>query len=92
MTRRAKTPPTEEQIAAIKAAVEIAGGQGELATGIGVTAASVSNWCAGVNGVTANNAKKIDKFTNGRVKATQLSTRLLNEKIEKEKDSLELYR
>lgn len=92
MTRRAKTPPTEDQIEAIKRAVEWAGGQGELAKGIKVTAASVSNWCAGVNGVTANNAKKIEKFTGKHIKATELSTRLLNEKIEKESDNLKLYR
>lgn len=92
MTRSSKVPPTKEQIAAIERAVTWAGSQGELAKGINVTAASVSNWCSGFNGVTANNAKKIEKFTKGEVMAYELSTRLMNEKIESERDELELYR
>lgn len=92
MTRASKTPPTKEQIDAINKAVECAGSQGDLASGIGVTPASVSNWCAGVNGVTANNAKKIEEYTKGVVKAADLSTRLKKEKIELESDPLSLYR
>lgn len=92
MTRKSKTPPTAEQIAAINKAVNCADSQGDLAKGIGVTPASVSNWCAGVNGVTANNAKKIEEFTKGAVQATELSTRLMKEKLERESDPLSLYR
>lgn len=92
MTRASKTPPTPEQIAAINRAVVWAGTQGDLAKGIKVTPASVSNWCAGVNGVTANNAKKIEKFTKGAVEAADLSTRLMKEKIASEGDALGLYR
>lgn len=92
MTRASKTPPTAEQISAINRAVDWAGSQGDLAKGIGVTPASVSNWCAGVNGVTANNAKKIEIFTKGQIEAADLSTRLMQEKIERESDKLGLYR
>lgn len=92
MTRASKVRPTKEQIDAINRAVLLAGSQGDLAEKIGVTPASVSNWCAGFNGVTANNAKKIEKAIDGEVKAWELSTRLMKEKIERESDALGLYR
>ena len=92
VVKKTKTPPSKEQIEAINRAIEWAGGQGELGKLIDVTPASVSNWSGGINGVTANNARKIEAATEGHVKAVELSTRLMNNKIKEEKDCLELYR
>ena len=69
--------PTKEQIADIKRAVSYAGSKGKLATGIDVTPSSISHWCNGLNCVTPKNAKKIEKYTHGEVRADELARLLL---------------
>lgn len=92
MARKSKTPPSKEQIEAVKRAVEFAGGQSQLAKAIGVSPSSVSNWCAGLTGVGNSNAIKIEKFTNKEVKAHELSVRLKERKEKANKDTLLMYR
>lgn len=93
MARRSEVPPSEEQIKAIRKAIKVAGSQRSLAIGIGVTAATVSNWNSGLTGVSATNAKKVAEFTNFAVKDYELS-RQLKEKHDKEMgvDELSAYR
>lgn len=76
--------PTKAQIEAINRAVAYAGSKGKLAKGIKVTPSSISHWCKGLNCVTPNNAKKIEKYTHGAVKADELA-RLLLKKEEGER-------
>lgn len=92
MARRSSTPPSEEQVNAIRKAVAIAGGQGVLAQAIGVTPSSVSNWCAGLTGLNSKNAKKVAKFTKNAVKDYELSSRLKKELENSKKDELSAYR
>lgn len=92
MARQAKVLPTEEQVKAIKRAVVWAGSQAKLADAIEVTPATVSNWVNGLNGVTENNAKLIQAFTEDAVLACELSTKLIKEAEAKRGDSLRKYR
>lgn len=89
MSKNPKVLPNEDQIAAINRAVDYAGSKGALAKGIGVTPSSISHWCGGLNCVTPNNAKKIEEFTRGSVKADELARLLLKEKAGAD---LEMYR
>lgn len=84
-----KVLPTKKQIAAIKRAVAFAGSKGNLAKGIDVTPSSISHWCSGLNCVTPNNAKKIEEFTRGEVRADELARLLLKED---EGAELDVYR
>lgn len=87
MKKNQKVLPTPEQIAAIKRAVSYAGSKGKLATAISVTPSTISHWCSGLNCVTPNNAKKIEEFTRGAVKANELARLLLKEKKNMSLDS-----
>lgn len=92
MSRAAKVLPSKKQVAAIKRAVDHVGSQSILAERLDLWPASVSNWCKGLNGVTSNNAKKIEKLTHGKVKAYELSSYLMRKKEEEDGDPLSLYR
>lgn len=60
--------PAEE----IKKAAEILGGKQKLAIEIGVAYKTVLDWCSRRSGINVTNALKIEKATDGKVKARDI--------------------
>jgi len=56
----------------IKEAIEILGGRYRLAVAIGVSHKSVSDWVLGYTTPSTQNCLKIQKATNGKVKAKEI--------------------
>lgn len=57
---------------AVKKAIETVGGAKQLASAIGVSYKSVLDWNTGRTGIALGNALKIEKATDGQVKAEDI--------------------
>ncbi len=67
--------PTAENRAALQRAIDIFGNQAELASEIGCSKSSVTDWKTGRNWMTYETAAKIEKSTKSKVTIKQLISR-----------------